>query len=89
MERNIFVVIISRILVQAKILIYHVKDCFKVNANQMIKTPKKMNKLNSNITDKNGKQNPDVSYTNIYQKHVACSYGYKLVCVDDTFSKPF
>ena len=23
-----------------------------------------------------------------YQKHVACSYGYKLICVDDTFSKP-
>ena len=21
-----------------------------------------------------------------YQKHVACSYGYKLVCVDDKFS---
>ena len=24
-----------------------------------------------------------------YKKHVACSYGYKLVCVDDKFSKPF
>ena len=36
-----------------------------------------------------GKQNPNESYTNKYQKHVACSYGYKLVCVDDKFSKPF
>ena len=35
------------------------------------------------------KQNPEVSYTNKYQKHIACSYGYKLVCVDDKFSKPF
>ena len=26
---------------------------------------------------------------NKYQKHIACSYGYKLVCVDDKFSKPF
>ena len=26
---------------------------------------------------------------NKYQKHVACIYGYKLVCVDDKFSKPF
>ena len=44
--------------------------------------------------------NPDESYTNKYQKHVVCSYGYKLcykvwlcydykVCVDDKFSKPF
>ena len=36
----------------------------------------------------NGKQNSKQSYTNKYQKHIACSYGYKLVCVDDKFSKP-
>ena len=29
------------------------------------------------------------SYTNKYKKHIACSYGYTLVCVDDNFSKPF
>ena len=37
----------------------------------------------------NGKQNRKESYTNKYQKHIACSYGYKLVCFDDKFSKPF
>ena len=37
----------------------------------------------------NGKQNPNESYTNKYQKYVACSYVYKLVCVDDKFSNPF
>ena len=37
----------------------------------------------------NGKQNPIESYTKKYQKHIACSYGYKLVCVDDKFSKNF
>ena len=26
---------------------------------------------------------------NKYQMHIACSYGYKLECVDDKFSKPF
>ena len=36
-----------------------------------------------------GKQNLDESYTNKYQKHVACSYGYNLVWVGDKFSKPF
>ena len=36
-----------------------------------------------------GKQNPEESYTNKYQKHIACSYGYKLVCVNDKVSKPF
>ena len=29
------------------------------------------------------------SYMNKYQMHIACSYGYKLECVDDKFSKPF
>ena len=24
-----------------------------------------------------------------YQKHISCSYGYKLVCIDYTFSEPF
>ena len=37
----------------------------------------------------NGKQNPNKSYTSKYQKHVSCSYGYKLVYVDDKFSKTF
>ena len=41
------------------------------------------------VPQNNGKQNPNESFTNKYQKHVACSYGYKLVCVDDKFSKPF
>ena len=41
------------------------------------------------VSVSNGKQNPEESYTKKYQKHIACSYGYKLVCVDDKFSKPF
>ena len=43
------------------------------------------------MPENNGKQNPEELYTIKYQKHVACSYGYKLVCVDDKFSnsKPF
>ena len=41
------------------------------------------------VPEDNGKQNPNEPYTNKYQKHVACSYGYKLVCIDDKFSKTF
>ena len=37
--------------------------------------------------ENDGKQNPDKSYTNKYQNIVACSFGYKLACVDDQFSK--
>ena len=41
------------------------------------------------LPEGNGKQNPNESYTNKYQKHVACSYGYESVCIDDKFSKHF
>ena len=41
------------------------------------------------VPEDNEKQNSKDSYTNKCQKHIACSYGYKLVCVDDKFSKPF
>ena len=35
-----------------------------------------------------GKIQMSLILTNI-KKHVACSYGYKLLCADDKFSKPF
>ena len=41
------------------------------------------------VPEDNRTQNPEESYMNKYQKYIACSYGYKLVCVDDKFSKPF
>ena len=41
------------------------------------------------VSEDNGKPDPEESYKNKYQKHITFSYGYKLVCVDDKFSKPF
>ena len=41
------------------------------------------------VPENDGKQNSNESYTNKYKKHAVCSYGYKLVCDDDKFSKPF
>ena len=41
------------------------------------------------LPKENGKQNPDESHSNKYQKHIACRYVYKLVCVDDKSSKPY
>ena len=41
------------------------------------------------VSEENEKQNPNDSFTNKYQKHVACRYGYKLVCPNDKFSKSF
>ena len=41
------------------------------------------------VPEDNGKQNPNDLCTNKCQEHVACSYGYKSVCVDDKISKSF
>ena len=41
------------------------------------------------MSEDNGEKNLNELYTNKYQKYVACSYGYKLVRVDDKFNKPF
>ena len=37
----------------------------------------------------NGKHNQSESYTEKYQKRVCRIYGYKLLCVNDKFSKLF
>ena len=41
------------------------------------------------MPDTEGKQNPDESYTDKYQKQIVCSYRHRLVCVDDNFTKLF
>ena len=41
------------------------------------------------MSEDNGEVYPEEFYTNKHQKHIACNYGFKLVCVDDKFSKPF
>ena len=41
------------------------------------------------MPEDNRKQIAEEFYTNKYQKNIACSYGYKLVYVDDNFSKSF
>ena len=41
------------------------------------------------VPEFNGNQNPNESYTNKYQKHVAFSYNFKSACADDKFCKPF
>ena len=54
----------------------YIKDCFKINGNQITGMPKKG-------------EYPNESLTNKYQKNVACSYHFKLVCNDNKFRKPF
>ena len=87
-----------------EILKLHIKDCFKVNGKQRIIMPKKGKydkfKLKSSfmiypdfesilVPENNGKQNEKEFSTKKYQNQFVCNYCYKLVCVDNKFSKPF
>ena len=54
--------------------------------NKEPKMPKKINILDSNfestlVPEDNGKQNLNESYTNKYQKYIACSRSYKFMHV--------
>ena len=64
-------------------------DKFK-NFERKIKSPFTINADFESILvpEDKGKQDPEESSKNKYQKHVICSYSYKLICVDK-FSKSF
>ena len=57
----------------------------KIKSSFMIYTNIKSNLVPGN----DRKQSRDKSYTKKYQKHVFCSYGYQLACVNDKLCKPF
>ena len=69
----------------------HIIDCFKINGKQRIKMPKKGDYLRFKnfernfeiilVLEVNGKENPDESQTNRYQKPVAGSFDHQLVLI--------
>ena len=41
------------------------------------------------VSENNEKKNPNEPYTKRHQRNTAWTCDYKLVCVDDTFNKPY
>ena len=78
------------------VLTEHINNCLSINGKQAIKMPEKgqhvsFRNYHKQIPEKvHGCQpNNEKSYTEAYQKHIDCGYGYKLVChYNDEFSKP-
>ena len=105
-EKNIFVVIVCKLLEHQKNWNVVLKIALKLMVNKLLRCLRRANilklkhfgrKIKSSfmiyadfesilVPEDNGKENWNESYTNKYQKHAACSYGYKVVCVDDKFS---
>ena len=84
-----------------KVLIKHKEDCLSVNGVQSVHVEKgtiefkhyfkqlpvpfkTYDDLECNLRDA---EIYEGSYTKEYHEHVPCSYAYKVVCIDDRFSK--
>ena len=89
-EQNIFVVIVYKINGKKTMKMPKNGEYVKFKKfGRKMKLPFMIYTDSILIPEDNRKQNQNESYTKKYQKHVACSCGYKLVCVYDKFSKPF
>ena len=84
------------------VLIKHKKDCLSISSQQSINLEKGTIEFKNYLKQlsvpfkiyvdlecnlKNVKCY-EGTYTKKYRDHVPCSYAYKVVCIDDTFSKP-
>ena len=84
------------------VLTKHKEDCLSINGKQSVKLEKRIiefenySKQTSVLfkiyadfeRNLNGIKSYESSYTKKYQDHVPCSFAYKVVCIDDRFTKP-
>ena len=80
----------------------HKEDCLNISGKQSVKLEKGKTafgnyfkqvpvpfKVYANFEcNLKGVERYQGSYTKHYQDHVPCSFAYKVVCIDDRFSKP-
>ena len=82
-------------------MIKHKEDCLSINGKQSVNLGKGITELENyfkqlpvpfkiyanfecNLRDV---EIYEESYTKEYHEHVPCSYAYKVICIDDSFSK--
>ena len=100
--KNTFAGAICNALVVKNVLTEHKEDCLSINGKQSVKVeqgtiefenyfkqipvPFKIDAdFECNLEEVESYRG---SYTKKYQDHVPCSFSYKVVCIDDKFSKP-
>ena len=57
------------------------------NSNNNNSSSSNNNNNNNNNNDSNNNNNNNASYIKMYREHIRCSFAYKVVCIDDRFSK--
>ena len=84
------------------VLTEHKEDCLIINGKQSVKLEKGTIEFENYFKqipvpfkiyadfecNLRGVESYEGSYTKKYQDHVPCSFAYKVVCIDDRFSKP-
>ena len=84
------------------VLIKHKENCLSINGKQSVKLEKGIIKFENYFKqipvpfkiyadfecNLRGVESYEGSYTKKYQDHVPCSFAYKVVCIDDRFTKP-
>ena len=84
------------------VLIKHKENCLSINGKQSVKLEKGIIKFENYFKqipvpfkiyadfecNLESVESYEGSYSKMYQDHIPCSFAYKLVCVDDKFSKP-
>ena len=82
-------------------MIKHKEDCLSINGKQSVNSEKGIIKFENYFTqlpvpfkiyadfecNLRDVEIYEGSYTRRYYKHIPCSYAYKVVCIDDKFSK--
>ena len=85
-----------------KVLIKHKENCLSINGKPSVKLEKGIIEFENNFKqipvpfkiyadfecNLRGVESYEGSYTKKYQDHVPCSFAYKVVCIDDRFTKP-
>ena len=85
-----------------RVLIKHKENCLSINGKQSVILEKgiiEFENYSKQIPvpfkiyadfecNLRGVESYDGSYTKKYQDHIPCSFAYKVVCVDDRFTKP-
>ena len=84
------------------VLIKHKENCLSINGKQSVKLEKRIIKFENYFKqipvpfkiyadfecNLRSVESYEGSYTKKYQDHVPCSFAYKVVCIDDRFTKP-
>ena len=84
------------------VLTRHKEDCLSINGQQSVRLEKGTTEFKNYFkqipvpfkiyadfeSNLKGVEIYEGSYSKKYQDHIPCSFGYKVVCIDDKFTKP-